>query len=370
MSNRELILDGSKLAWHRDRVEAWLRGERIAPICIDMALTRACNYACKYCYAVHQDNKSFRITKEHMTAFLDDCKEIGVKAVSEVSDGESSISPAYAHSIKYGHSIGLDMASGTNAYIHNEKMLREILPCLTYFRVNISAGEPKRYSEIMGVKEESFYKVVENIKTAVRLKKENGWGVTIGLKMVCFPEYRHDVLPLAKLGKELRADYLQIKHVSDTETGAIGVKYQNYDEEIFDIFRQAEKYSDDEYKVIVKWNKLLRKGTRPYSKCRGWPFMLQISGSGLVTSCGMHFNDKFKKYHLGNITQKRFKDIWASDEYMRLLEHLRSDNFDAKKECGSLCLQDATNVYLDDLIEGRTVLSDPIGEPPAHVNFI
>ena len=36
----ELILDGQKLAWHKDRVDAWLNGERIAPITIDCALTR------------------------------------------------------------------------------------------------------------------------------------------------------------------------------------------------------------------------------------------------------------------------------------------------------------------------------------------
>ena len=45
----ELILDGTKLQWHLDRVEAWERGERIAPITIDMALTRACNYGCNFC---------------------------------------------------------------------------------------------------------------------------------------------------------------------------------------------------------------------------------------------------------------------------------------------------------------------------------
>jgi bifunctional ADP-heptose synthase (sugar kinase/adenylyltransferase) len=31
--NKDLILDGHKLGWHRERVEAWLRGERIG-LCI------------------------------------------------------------------------------------------------------------------------------------------------------------------------------------------------------------------------------------------------------------------------------------------------------------------------------------------------
>ena len=44
----KLNLDGTKIAWHQDRIQAWERGERIAPITIDMALTRACNYGCHY----------------------------------------------------------------------------------------------------------------------------------------------------------------------------------------------------------------------------------------------------------------------------------------------------------------------------------
>ena len=37
--NEELILDGTKIQWHMERVAQWERGERIAPITIDMALT-------------------------------------------------------------------------------------------------------------------------------------------------------------------------------------------------------------------------------------------------------------------------------------------------------------------------------------------
>ena len=37
MSNRELILDGTKIAWHLEKVQQWERGERFAPITIDMA---------------------------------------------------------------------------------------------------------------------------------------------------------------------------------------------------------------------------------------------------------------------------------------------------------------------------------------------
>src|SRR5215813_13327726 len=93
IGSKRLILDGTKIAWHQERIDAWERGERIAPITIDMSLTRACNYGCHYCYAMMQENDRQNITKDVIFRFLDDCAELGVKAISLVSDGESTLSP-------------------------------------------------------------------------------------------------------------------------------------------------------------------------------------------------------------------------------------------------------------------------------------
>src|SRR5258708_38799817 len=89
----DLILDGTKIQWHLDRIRSWERGERIAPITIDMALTRACNYACHFCYAMLQENDREALTLYVMFNFLEDCEEIGVKGISLVSDVEMTISP-------------------------------------------------------------------------------------------------------------------------------------------------------------------------------------------------------------------------------------------------------------------------------------
>ena len=45
-------MDSHKLFWHLDRVEAWQRGERIAPLHIDMGISSGCNMACTFCYGV------------------------------------------------------------------------------------------------------------------------------------------------------------------------------------------------------------------------------------------------------------------------------------------------------------------------------
>lgn len=363
-----LLLDHTKIAWHKERIEAWERGEKIAPITIDMALTRNCNYACHFCYAMLQENNRVVITKAAITRFLDDCADIGVKAISLVSDGESTLSPELVHTITYGHSKGINMALGTNGYLLDDAKLRVILPCLTYLRINFSGGERARYAEIMGVKPEFFDKVCENIKTMRRIKDSEGLAVTIGMQMVFDPRYADQLIPLAKLGKELRPDYLVLKHCSDDEDGSLGTDYAAYAQH-YETLKQAESYSDETYQVHVKWSKIGDKGTRSYQRCYGPPFLLQISGTGLVAPCGMLFNEQYKKFHIGNIVTESFKDMVRGERYWEVVNYLASPDFNAQSMCGSLCLQHKVNEYLDEYKKGKISLGTD--QPtPEHLNFV
>lgn len=365
----ELILDGHKLNWHRDRVEAWLRGERIAPITIDCSLTRRCTYRCIYCYGQLQANDEKKMTQDVIFRFLDDTAEIGVKAISFVSDGESTCSAYLCDAILRGKANGLDMALGTNGYLLKDEKLEQILPCLTYLRFNISAGEAVRYSQIMGCKEEYFYKVYNTIKECVKIKKEKKLSVTIGIQMVLLPQFSDQIIPFAKLGRELKVDYAIIKHCSDDERGSLGVDYSQYFK-LVDILKDTEDYSTQDYLVKVKWSKILSNGRRKYSQCYGPPFIIQMSGSGLVAPCGMLFNRRYRKFHIGNIVDKSFKEIWQSKRYGEVMDFIASCEFDAKTMCGSLCLQHKVNEFLWDLKHGVTSLEGPKGEHPIHINFV
>lgn len=374
-SNLDDYLDGTKINYYHDRVRAWERGERIAPVTIDMALTTTCNMGCEFCYRYLQHNTQYKITKEHMTRFLDDCASIGVKGVSLVSDGESSISPAYEHSITYGHSLGLSMASGTNAYLLRGDLLRKVLPCLTYLRVNISAGEEQRYNQIMGARGDMFKVVSENIKEMVRLRHQNAHSCTIGMQMVFKPDYEDQLIPLAQLAIDLEADYLVIKHCSDDEFGTLGVNYGDY-ERTYPTLKRAEAMSNSRTRIQVKWSKIQEcnaKGAiRTYQRCYGPPFLLQISGTGLVAPCGMLFNERYKWAHMGNITQQSFKDIWQSNKYWQVMAYLKSEQFNAQNMCGSLCLQHSVNKYLDNYVNGKFTLdqTEPSTPTTDHLSFV
>jgi MoaA/NifB/PqqE/SkfB family radical SAM enzyme len=365
----KLILDGHKLAWHKERVQAWLEGERIAPITIDCALTRSCNYRCTYCYGQLQANDEKIMTRDVIYRFLDDAADIGVKAISFVSDGESTCSPHLYGAIMRGKQNGLDMALGTNGALLKKERFEEVLPCLTYLRFNISAGEKKRYDEIHGCKEGDFEKVCNNIRECVSIKQKKGLETTIGLQMVLMPQFADQIIPLAKLGKELGVDYLVIKHCSDDEKGSLGVDYSQY-QTLSGILQQAERESTSDYFVKAKWSKILSNGEKSYTQCYGPIFIPQLSGSGLIAPCGSFFNDNYSKYHIGNLVEKSFKEIWKSERYWEVMNSLSSKDFNARTDCAKLCLQHKVNEYLDGVKKGLIKLEDPVGPKPQHINFI
>jgi len=371
-------LDTTKIAFHKERVDAWRRGERVAPITIDMALTQKCSYACTFCYAGLQQNPSAPVSWETYEGFLDDCVSIGhkpgegVKAISLVSDGESTENPHYYQFIMKGRANGIDMASGTNGLKLKKKEMPGLVDALTYLRININAADPDSYAQIMGTSEKSFHKVIENVEELVRLKREQKSNITIGLQMVLLPEYADQVIPLALLGRELRVDYTVIKHCSDDENGRLGVDYDWYKSATAErLLKVAEAISTEQYSVQVKWSKIRTGRDRKYARCFGTPLLFQMSGTGIVAPCGSFFHKRYKRYHIGDIKEKRFREIWASDEYKEVLDHLASEQFDARRQCAALCLQDKVNEALNDLVTNGIQLADVTGkEVPMHVNFI
>jgi len=367
-----ILLDAHKIQWHADRVNEWLAGKRVYPITIDCAIDKRCTYECAYCFGKFQRNDYRLLSKEVITDFLTDCSSIGVKGVSFVSDGESTCNKHLYHAITYGKSLGIDMALGTNGYLLDDNQLDEILPALTYLRFNISAGLPERYAFIHGVEPKCFHKVVGTIKKCVEIKRKRNLDVTIGTQMVLMPKYGMDIIPLARLARDLEVDYLVIKHCADMprDENKLGIVYSDYDR-LKDVLLEAESYSTERTQISVKWSKIADGNTKSYTRCYGPPFQLQMSGNGLVAPCGSFFETGCSKYHIGNITEQRFIDIVRSDRYWEVMDHLASDQFDAVSECANLCLQHKINGYLDALKKsGITHIDKPEGKEPMHINFI
>ena len=373
-----LNLDGTKIGLprHQERVRAWLAGERVAPITIDMALTQKCQMGCQFCLARTQQYPSEPLDWPIYSDFLDDCVEIGhkpgegVKAISLVSDGESTLNKHFYRFITKARRNGINMAVGTNGEALKWDMIPLLVDSLTYIRINLNSPSPAENAKIMGTTEKAFDRVIHNIQELVRIKKLRKSKVTIGLQMVLMPSYVDQVVPLAKFGRTLGVDYLVIKHCSDNEFRDLGVDYSWYlREDVADILRAAEAESTPEYSVQVKWSKMKIGCNRTYSRCYAIPLLFQLSGSGIVAPCGSFFSEAHKRFHFGNLATQRFKDIWASQAYWDAVNYVKSKYFDPRTECFTLCLHDRLNQALSDMVEKGLPLPQ-VEDDIQHPNFI
>ena len=368
-----LILDSHKLSHHFDRVQAWEAGERIAPVSVDMALTRACGAMCAFCYAMVQEPQERSSVKvDSSLALLDDFKSIGVKSVSLISDGESTISKSYVPFIQHAASLGIDVGNATNAWEWGPEKIEAVLPHLTWVRFTVAAGRPESYAKIMFKGPEHtqvFDKAMANIRYAVEYKKKHALPVTLGIQMVLLPEYKDEIIPFSQLALDLGVDYGVIKHCSDDENGTLGVDYSKY-EPLYGKLTEAEKMSTEKTKIIVKWEKIMDKGKPSYSRFYGPQFLLQISGSGLIAPSGMFFNAKFSKLHIGNFTEERFIDMFKSDRYWRAMDYLASPSFNAQTMMGTLPIQHYVSVALDNHVKEIEKIKPAVGDKPMHVNFL
>ena len=144
--NDKWNMDSHKLFWHLDRVEAWQRGEKVAPLHIDMGISSGCNMACTFCYGVIQNRdgfgtnskKIFHTPVESVKQTFKDAKEIGVKSIALIGEGENTLHPNFHEIISYGKEIDLDLSLATNGIRIDHKKLDIILESLKWIRFNIS----------------------------------------------------------------------------------------------------------------------------------------------------------------------------------------------------------------------------------------
>lgn len=357
--------DSTKLLYHMPRVMAHFdHDERVAPIHIDMGIAKFCNIKCVYCYGLFQDVKKVYIQRDALLQTIRDAKDIGVKSIALIGDGEPTCNPALYDALFLAHQINLDIALSTNGFLLNDDYKRlTVLSACKWMRFCISAGTREGYKKVHGV--DCYDKVIENIKAMVALKKKHGLTCEIGMQSVFVPTImKEEMIAEAKLAVELGVDYFVIKQCSLPDNGESGMAMfdlNEYDAPATDAALVAcENMSTPETDIIVKWNIIKAKGQRDYKGCSSVPFISEISGDGSWFPCGHMFGDKpqFANYKFGNVHDLSLREIYESDHYWEVIRRMRHD-FNVQTQCKGACRLDKTNEFCDDYIN-----------KPSAINFI
>jgi len=355
-------MDDHKLTWHLDRVAAWQRGERIAPLHIDMGITTGCNMACSYCYGVLQNREGygtdfkgkFNMPREAIERTFSDAKKIGVRSIAIIGEGENTLNPDLYNVVDHGRRIDLDLSLATNGIRIDKERINTLLQGLTWLRVNISAATHESFERIH--KSPHFERVLGNIGAIVKEKQRLGSSCTIGMQMVVTKQNFDDIVPLARIGRDLGVDYFVVKQCSDTYDGVLDAPLKEY-ADITDVLREAEAMTDDKYTVSIKWEKIGNGGWKDYDVCFGTQFIIAISGNGSIFPCGHWFAIEREKYLMGNVIETPLAEIVASERYWEVQNLIQKVN--VNRDCETNCRQHYINRFLS-----------RAATEPEHVNFV
>lgn len=340
-----------------DRVyDHFERGKRVPPIHIDLGVTAACNSDCVYCYAKFQQHKGEVLNKDVFLGFMAEAPKVGIKSVALIGDGEPTLNPALYEAVVIGKRNGLDISVGTNGIALTPEKIDVLLANCVWIRFNLSAGTRDGYKFVHGF--DNWERVSNNIREAVRIKKEKGYTCTIGLQMVLVPQCVNEVIPEAKFAIDSGVDYLVIKQYSDPGcTKMAQVERQWYEtEQTKALLKQAELMSTDKTDIIIKWGLMSFHNNKPYKHCVDLPLLIEGSGTGKIYPCGYHFRNP--KYEMGDLNHQSIGEIINSDRYWEIIGHMREEHI-VGRDCRGACRHDRTCEFISNYLN-----------KPKHINFI
>ncbi len=406
-SNDQFRMDSNKLPWHLQRVQQWIGPQgkfdgRIAPLHIDMGITTGCNLACHFCYGVIQArdgymgpggkalkvvvdgeemgfvgrDKLIHMPLEVITGVFEDAKQSGVRSIALIGEGENTLNKNLYPAIEYARDIQFDVSMATHGANIKEEHVKSLMTSLQWIRINISAATHESYERVH--QRPWLDKVMSATQLLVEGKKSKGYRTwrgtetTIGFQMVLTKRNFDQIVPLARLGRDMGVDYTVIKACSDTPERELDAPDKEY-LELVDVFKEAESLSEkDGYSVVVRWNKLGNLGNKDYSTCHGTRFIVAVSGDGTVFPCGHWFARERSRFAMGNVNEMRLGDIFKSDRYWQVQEEIH--NVDLRM-CETNCRQHSCNQSLARIAESedhQRLLKElePTGVEPIHVNFV
>jgi len=296
------------------------------PVSISIEPTTSCNLRCPECPS---GLRSF--TRE--TGMLEE--SFFRKTIDELSkelfyltfyfQGEPYLNPKFLEMVKYASQKNIYTATSTNAhYLDDVNSKKTVESRLDRLIISIDGTTQESYESyrIGG----DLKKVIEGTKNILKWKKQlKSKTPHVIFQFVVFRQNEHEVEEIKKLGKELGVDEVKIKsaQIYDYENGNDRIPANEE-------FSRYKKLSIDS---TVAVNLPLKKGDKggfavkseqPDSCWKMWHSCV-ITWDGKIVPCCF---DKDAKHQLGDLKQRKFKDIWLNGSYTKF----RSSLLKSRKE--------------------------------------
>jgi MoaA/NifB/PqqE/SkfB family radical SAM enzyme len=349
----------SKIFSHLDRVQELKESGDTRPVHITLGLTNFCNHKCPWCYinwtqagasAKRSGNYTPEATKpkilatERLIQALAEAKDLGLKAVTIVGDGEPTLHPKFIAYLQAIKDLGLDIGIFSNLSFADKKIVEALCENCFFVRGSIDACTKETHKITHG--SDDFDKVISNLKTIITYRNQSRLKrPVVGVQYVVNQFNYRQVADAAKFYKDLGVDYMSIKPAYKNKLNPDHPENEIDLKETFALMQRAEQEQTETFKVYAKYPQFLAvvgQGTNDakyYKKCYATPLSPYLDEDGNLEMCG---NLKGRGFTMGNVIERSFGEIWKSAQRRACLD--RIDLF----QCPAGCKLDPLNKVLWD----------------------
>ena len=284
---------------------------------VELVLADVCQQHCSFCayrlkgYAANQlfDEKRMMRSKKALE-IIQDCAEIGVKAIQFTGGGEPTLHPDFPKLFEKTIELGMKAALVTNG-VRLGTMLTAVVDA-EWVRISLDAANTDTYCKIRKVRADHFAAAKDSIFALRGLRDALESKCQIGVGFVVTPDNWREIFDAAELAKSLGADNFRISAQFSNEDEKL---FAGFHKEAAGLAAEAEKLSDAGFTVYNRFSDRLDdlRAKAPEDRLCGYQFFTTYIGADLniYRCCGYAYNERGL---VGSIKDQRFKEFWMSQE--------------------------------------------------------
>lgn len=290
--------------------------EIVAPLHIRIKPTNVCNHDCWYCsyrlsnVQLGKDmvERDF-IPEEKMMEIIQDCEDMGVKAITFSGGGEPLVYKYMPQTLRRLADSPISFATLTNGSRLQGEVAELFAKYGTWVRVSMDGYDNESYQRFRSTGKEEFDKILSNMK---KFKQLEG-SCDLGVSYVVGKDNCHKVYEIANILADIGVDSLKIAPAIVDNDGEISNQYH---QPFYELVReQIEKIKSDfgkKMEIYDSYHYQLGSFEKKYNWCP-YAQILTIIGADLnVYPC----HDKAYNLDnglLGSIKDTSFKEWWLSN---------------------------------------------------------
>ena len=340
-----------KIFHYQDKIDSLVqeKQEIKAPIHIRIKPTNVCNHNCWYCaYKVdHLQLGQDMVERDYipeakMMEIIDDCKDMGVKAITFSGGGEPFTYRYFTQTVKKLVEKKISFASLTNGSKLSGEIATLFAENATWLRVSIDGYDDESYAKARDVKVGEFTKIVKNMKEFTDIPNRV---CNLGVSFIIDATNYTKIYQFSKLMKEIGVDSIKL---SGCVVANEGEKNNEYHKPFFDEAKKLsqqvkEELEDKNFEVFDSYHYLDDKFDKDYTWCP-YSQVLPVIGADLnIYPC------QDKAYNLengliGGIQNMSFKEFWFNDKN-------KFFKINPSKDCQNHCVANGKNQMILDYLD-------------------